>query len=103
MNWKKLVESLAVLAGLAVTPPIFAASASVDIEMMEERQLARIRREVLQAKMQGKQGRAGQGQGVGDCGSVSIGNVPADRRTVAPRNVTIVVQGPIVNADVKCR
>jgi hypothetical protein len=103
MNWKRLIESLAVLASLAAVPPAFAASASVEVDQMEERQLARIRREVLRAKMQGKAGRAGQGDGVGDCGSVSIGNVTADARRTGPRNVTIVVQGPVVNADVKCR
>jgi hypothetical protein len=104
MNWKKLIESLAVLASLAAVPPVFAASASVDIDMMEERQLARIRREVLRAKMDGKGGkRAGHGEGVGECGSVNIGNVAAEKHSVGKRNITVVVQGPVVNADVKCR
>jgi hypothetical protein len=104
MRYKRLIQSLAILAGIVALPPVFAASASVEVDQMEERQLARIRREILRAKIDGRHGkRAGHGEGVGECGSVSIGNVAADKRTVGQRNITVVVQGPIVNADVKCR
>jgi hypothetical protein len=103
MKLRKLVHSIALAVSLACPPSLFAASAQVSVDDREERQLARIRREVLRAKMEGRGDRLRQrADGVGDCGSVSIGNV-SEKRTVGQRNVTVVVQGPIVNADVKCR
>lgn len=40
----------------------------------------------------------------GDCGSLNIGNVEAGKAgTRAPRQVIVVVKGPVVNSNNKCR
>lgn len=47
-------------------------------------------------------GRRSDGSGTADCGSVDIGNVQTNGRG-APREVTVIVTGDVVNANNNCR
>ncbi|MES2207784.1 MAG: hypothetical protein V4525_13455 [Pseudomonadota bacterium] len=71
---------------------------------IEEHQLARMRRE----KLRGATSSGGDNQGSGSdklsgCGSVNIGNLVENKRSIGRKNITVIVQGPVVNSNNRCR
>ncbi len=102
-----LLSAGAILTALSCTAPALAAED--EINEMPEGIIAKMAR--MRSKSGDMSGRDRDGDSLlsrksGDsaaCGSLNIGNVEAGRAgTRAPKQVIVVVKGPVINANNKC-
>jgi len=71
---------------------------------IEEHQLARMRREKLRiATSSNGSDSNGNTDKLSGCGSVNIGNLVENKRSIGRKNITVIVQGPVVNSNNRCR
>lgn len=86
--------------GLCAVLPSFAG-----VQGLEDEDNAKLARHKAQMKLASKKGDGKNGAG-GDsdkCGSIDVGNVTNNKPGRPVREVTVIVDGPIINANNKCR
>jgi hypothetical protein len=86
--------------GLCAVLPSFAG-----VQGLEDEDNAKLARHKAQMKLASKKGDSKNGAG-GDsdkCGSIDVGNVTNNKPGRPVREVTVIVDGPIINANNKCR
>lgn len=106
MKTRNVLTTAFALAALVLTAPAF--GADDDINELPEGIIAKL------ARMKSKTGGGSRRDRDNDassssassagCGSLNVGNVEAGKAgTRAPRQVIVVIEGPVVNANNKCR
>lgn len=100
MNTKRLFIILPLVASVLAT---FAHAGDIDMDDETNAKLARLKaRERAMAQASGQAGAQGQ-NGIGECGSLNVGNVINEKGVKAPREVTVVISGDVINMGNKCR
>jgi len=89
--------------GLCAVVPSFAGVQGLEDE--DNAKLARHKAQMKQAPKKGstKNGASGAGSESDKCGSIDVGNVTNNKPGRPVREVTVIVDGPIINANNKCR
>lgn len=89
--------------GLGAIAPSFAGVQGLEDE--DNAKLARHKAQMKQAstKKAGNKNGAGGGNDSDKCGSLEVGNVSNNKPGRPVREVTVIVDGPIINANNNCR
>ena len=101
MTLKPLRIAIATVALAALATP--APAGELGLDDLTNAKLARIKaKQRQQEAAQRRSGDKGSDSAVTECGSIGIGNTVTNRRG-APKEVTVIVTGDVINANNRCR